>query len=656
MKTNLNLQDNLDQDQYSAVVSTEPRLLCMANAGSGKTRMLTFRAANFIANGVPEQNIMMLTFTKKAANEMRQRIAGLLETNYLKITAGTFHSVACRLIRQYAHYAGIDGQFAIFDTDVTKLWLQNALSNIQDENPEIKKLKDRPTAAFIQKEYSYCRNTGLNFNQYIQNVFTGEEVKAEICIDAVQRYETVKSTTPALDFDDLLLTFARMLQNPEFRALMNDRYRAVFVDEYQDINIIQHEIIKNLAGPNTWLTVVGDDAQCIYGFRGSNVDFIQNFKADFENAAVIYLPKNYRSSENIVRDAGRVLNESIYHAAEKKEMTAVRTDTCPDVKYLYTRDEDSQAEYITIQCICAKARMNWSDMAILVRTKADANRIEAELLKAGIPVSKECGIEFYKKEQINIVVRFLQFLHMPNDKAAFAKFAAKCPKIGQKTIDKLFDEIKAAGFDVTAAANIKAPGSNKNILFDAMLASMKTAQDILKSGHSEPKLLAEDFIDEFVKPYCKLKYGDVKEELQTRLLEVEQLVEQLEIYPTLDSFLENAILDMSQEDNSDNLDNPENKKKSDRVRIMTIHKSKGLEFKKVFLPSMSQGIVPSNKQEGIESEMQEELRVIYVAMTRAMNELDIIAIQHCIRVQNAPGVRAALRPSEFFDGMLFQKV
>lgn len=641
----LNLQANLDQDQLNAVISGEQRLLCLANAGSGKTRMLTFRAAAFIDAGTPENAVMMLTFTKKAANEMQERIAKLLGKTHITAMAGTFHSIACRIIRQYPEYSGIPGSFNIFDTDTTKLWLQNAITNILNENTNLKLLKDRPTAANIQKEYSFCRNTGGDFAEHMRNIYD-EDDKLNICLEAVNRYETIKRSTPAADFDDLLLIFAKMLRNPDFRQIMQNRFPAVFVDEYQDINVVQHEIIKNLVGPRSYLTAVGDNAQCIYGFRGSDIKFIETFCQDFENPCVLYLPKNYRSTPNIVNAAARTLNESIYHCGEEKIMIANRPNPGQTVNCVYLKDESKQAEYITNHCLAARANMNWSDMAILVRTKFDANLIEAVMLKAGIPVSKECGIEFYKKAQINIVVKYLQYLHVPNDKAAFAKFIGKCPKIGQKTIDKLFDAIANAGFDLNAAAKVKPPGNKQNALYDAILKSMSEAQAILKSGHSEPKLLAENFITDFIMPWCKLQYGESNEELCTRLLEVEELLDQLDIYPTLDSFLENALLDMTQEE----------KQSADRVRIMTIHKSKGLEFKKVFLPSMSQGLTPSNKQANDLKEMQEELRVVYVAMTRAMDELDIIAIEHCNRVQGGNEGPATLAPSEFFDNMTFRKV
>lgn len=649
MARNLNLRTELDAEQYAAVMSTKRRLLCLANAGSGKTRMLTFRAANFIANGFPEESVLMLTFTRKAAEEMRSRIAGLLGTERLRSTAGTFHGVACRMVRQYPEYAGLSGGFSVFDTDVTKLWLRQALDAIRDENPTVKKLKDRPTAAFIQKEYSFCRNTGADFKERIADVYDGDDIRADICMDAVSRYEAVKRATPALDFDDLLLKFAEMLDNPSFRELMHRRFPAVFVDEYQDINFVQHEIVRKLLGPNSYLTAVGDDAQCIYGFRGSRVDFVHGFEKEYQDACVLRLPRNYRSSEKIVDASAAVLNGSPYREGGAKEIIPVRTEPCPSVRYLYAGSEASQAAYIASDCLAAKSRMDWKDIAVLVRTKADAAQIEAALLKAGVPVSKECGIEFYKKEQIAMVVRYLQFLRTPGDKAAFAKFIGKCPKIGQKTIDALFDAISSAEFDMSAAKTVKAPGSKDNKLYATILDALDDACGILKSGHSEPKLLAESLIDGFVRPWCEMKYADSEEELTERLLEIEQLVEQLEIYPDLDSFLENAVLDAVPESDKANTG-------PGRVRIMTIHKAKGLEFKKVFLPGMSQGLVPSFKQTGILFEMQEELRVVYVAMTRAMDELDVIAIKRCARIQGPSGTPAELIPSEFFENMRFEPI
>lgn len=656
MSIDLNLTKNLDSDQLNAVLSDSRQLLVMANAGAGKTRMLTFRAANFIAqeSGFTQHNIMMLTFTKKAANEMHERIAKLLGDQNLKIMAGTFHSIASRLIRQYSNYAGIDGRFSIFDIDASKLWLRTAITAILEEHPDWKKLKNRPTAEFIQKEYSRARNTDLDYRTvFAENYDDPEDPRAEICIDAVSRYENAKRSVPALDFDDLLTTFEHMLRNIKFRQIVQQRFPAVFVDEYQDINVIQHRIIQHLTGENTYLTLVGDDAQCIYGFRGSNVKFIMEFTKNFPNGNVLFLPKNYRSSKQIVETAADTLNSSEYKQGNPKTMTAMRQDTCPEIKCVILQDERHQAVYIRDRCLEAKPRMKWADMAILVRTKTEANEIEKVLLKAGIPVSKECGIEFYDREQIKMVVKYLQFLHLPNDKSALMAFMHKCPHVGAKTVDKMFDALIASNHDLTAMSKIKPPGKEENIYFTAIMDAFKTAQDMMSTGCMEPKVLAEDFIENFLYPWCKkVRYtGDASEELPARLLEIEELIDQLAIYPDLDTFLDNALLDTSMDEQKDTQAAQDGK-----VRIMTIHKSKGLEFKKVFLPSMSQGLTPSMKQIGIISEMQEELRVVYVAMTRAMDELDIMAIKQSTRLRYQMDAPAILEPSEFFKNLDFEEI
>ena len=663
----LKLEQNLDQDQLNAVLSTEKRLLVMANAGSGKTRMLTFRAANFIASsqasgGFTQYNIMMLTFTKKAANEMRERIGKILGDENLKITAGTFHGIACRMIRQYATYAMLPERFSIFDTDDSKLWLRTAISDILNENPDWKKIKDRPTAEFIQKEYSRCRNTRDDFEKVVTENYDGpDDPRTKICLEAIQRYENTKRGVPALDFDDLLTTFNQMLSNPAFREIMHARFPAVFVDEYQDINIIQHEIIAKLTGPNSYLTAVGDDAQCIYGFRGSNVKFIKQFTRNFPDGRVLYLPKNYRSTANIVNTAAAVLNDSIYLDGDEKVMTSVRNDPSPEVTCLSLYNETQQADYIRDSCRNAKRQgMRWGDMAVLVRTKNDANKIEAALLKAGIPVSKECGTEFYDREQIKMVVKFLQVLYTPNNKAALAALIAKCPHVGQKTIDKMFDALVQSGYKFSAMKAISPPGKNVNQLYQGIVEAFETAEDLMSTGCKEPKVLAEDLIEKFVIPWCKhFKYiGDRQEEQAARLIEVDQLVESLSVYPDLESFIDNVTLDTSMDEKPNE---PVDEAKAERlkdgkVRIMTIHKSKGLEFRKVFLPNMSQGLTPSAKQMGIVEEMQEELHVVYVAMTRAMDELDILSVRRHSRMKGPFGEPVNLEPSEFFDNLEFAVV
>ena len=649
MTPDLNLQKSLDADQLAAVLSGSKRLLCMANAGSGKTRMLTYRAANFIANGTRPENILMLTFTKKAANEMRTRIDGLLRGTNTGLTAGTFHGIACMCVREYPYAAKIPQPFSIFDSDDTLKHFRNALKAALEDDPGLKTRVDPfPTAKDVMSWYSYARNTGQDFREYLSrshgNLYQDErDALVDLCGYAVRYYENVKRSTPALDFDDMLVRFAEMLEDPRFLAMMHDRFHALFVDEYQDINILQHRIVTRLAHPNGYLTAVGDDAQCIYGFRGSEVDFIRNFRNDFENPEIAFMAKNYRSAAPIVNFAARVLNDNIGQDLEPKIMLPVRAEPAPDPKCLLFRNEYDQARYIARECAAAKSRMGWSDMAVLVRANQDAAVIERALLKARIPVSVESGIGFYQRRQVRLAVKFLQFLRVPSDETAFSAVMESCPGIGAKTSARLFAAFRDAGYKPDALGSAKLPPKHAAGLARTALDRMAESLGLLDSGITEPRQLASGFILDFLHPYCELAYGDDKKQLGKRLEELESLVEQLDGYDSLNAFLEDANLSSEPVPSGTG---------RDEVLITTIHRSKGLEFRKVFLPNMTDGIIPCSRQFNKPKELEEEARVLYVAMTRAMDELDVLATMTCRRFTENGGPRR-LYPSRFLDGMDF---
>lgn len=643
----LELRRNLDHEQYAAVMSPAERLLCLANAGSGKTRVLTTRAANFIHEGFPPESILMLTFMKKAANEMRGRIGQLLDMPVNMMMAGTFHGVACRLIRENPYYSKLPEKFTIFDTDDGLMIANTALKDIVDHDNALKLMSDKPRAKDILRLYSWSRNTGCSFHAALQDAYNLEqnpagEAGVHLALDVIERYERFKQSTPGLDFDDMLLKFLDMLDNPDFLSYMRNRFAAVFVDEYQDINLIQHDIITKLAGPGNYLTAVGDDAQCIYGFRGSMVDYIRDFPCEFPGGETVHIPSNYRSSGEIVDAALNVLNGSGYHDGEPKSMKSAKGPNGIPVQATLYYDELDQASAIAAKCKSAGKRMLWSDMAILVRSNADAALIEKALLKARVPVSMECGTAFYQKQQIRIAIRFLKFLYLPADKTALAGFLDTCPGVGATTRDKLFETLMGKNYDLDAFVALKARGKKPNELLDGLRTAVLDAGALLRDGRDAPGQLAEPLLRLYLRPWCEAQYGD---QAKYRLAELDTFQEQLDIYEHLEDFLDDASLSTGEAVDDGN----------GRVRVLTIHRAKGLEFKKVLLPSMSDGLCPCPKQFGCDEELAEELRVLYVAMTRAMEELDIMAVRHSRRCTDENGKPREMTPSRFLKDIRFTR-
>lgn len=643
----LNLKQALDAEQYTAVMSPAKRLLVLANAGSGKTRVLTYRAANFIREGFPERTILMLTFTKKAANEMKERISKLIGNPRPSLTAGTFHGVACRLIRRFPEYANLPSTFTILDTDDGAMIAGTVLKNLIEQDETLKKTSGLPAAKHILNNYSLARNLGMPYKQLFKGIYDPDDTdKGRTCLSValsvIRGYEQFKQDTPALDFDDLLLRFSAMLDNPQFKAMMHILYPALFVDEYQDINPVQHNIICKLAGDDTYLTAVGDDAQCIYGFRGSEVGYITRFSDEFGNCPIIRIPSNYRSSGEIVDTALQVLNRSGYWNGMPKNMLSARGKSGTPVNTFRFRNEYAQADYIALECKKASRRMAWSDIAILVRGRRDGISIEKALLKARIPVSMECGIAFYAKQQIRIAIRFLKFLYMPGDKTALAGFLDTCPGVGAKTRDSLFEKLSENQFNLSVFQELKTRGKDTTLL-DGLKSAVQSAWIMKQDGCTQPDMLAMPFIIRYLRPWCGAKYT---EGLTSRLSELDTFLEQLAEYETLEEFLDDAALNTGETVDDDN----------GRVRIMTIHRAKGLEFKKVFLASISDGIMPCPKQENNPEELEEELRVLYVAITRAMSELDILSVKKSSRVTDTDGQPRTLPPSRFLSHIKFREI
>lgn len=643
----LDLRQNLDHEQYEAVMSPAERLLCLANAGSGKTRVLTTRAANFIHEGFPPESILMLTFMKKAANEMRGRIGRLLDMPVNTLMAGTFHGVACRLIRENPYYSRLPEKFTIFDTDDGLMIANTALKDIVDHDNTLRLLDGRPRAKDILRLYSWSRNTGGDFHTALEDAYDPEqdsagEARVHLALDVVERYEQFKQSTPGLDFDDMLLKFLDMLDNPYFLSYMRNRFAAVFVDEYQDINLIQHDIIRKLAGPRNYLTAVGDDAQCIYGFRGSMVSYIRDFPDEFPGCGIIHIPSNYRSSKEIVETSLKVLNGSGYHDGEPKSMTSAKGPNGVPVRATLYYNEQDQAAAVAARCKSAGKRMLWSDIAVLVRSNADAAMIEKALLKARVPVSMECGTAFYQKQQIRIAIRFLRFLYLPADKTALAGFLDTCPGVGATTRDRLFEALMNGNYDLDVFGTLKARGKRPNELLDGLRGAVLDADALLKNGKDTPGQLAEPFLRLYLRPWCEAQYGN---QARHRLAELDTFQEQLDIYEHLEDFLDDASLNTGEAMDDGN----------GRVRVLTIHRAKGLEFRKVILPSMSDGLCPCPKQFGCDEELAEELRVLYVAMTRAMEELDIMAVRRSRRHTDENGKPREMSPSRFLKAIRFTK-
>lgn len=627
MLDNEKLKAELDEDQYAAVTAPLGNMLCIANAGSGKTRVLTYRIAHLIAEGEPEDSFLMLTFTVKAANEMMDRIKKLLGKNYIRIVGGTFHSVAYKFIKRYRRDLGYPKKVTILDETDTKdlLGLAREYYCAFHDIP----VKGFPTASDIGKKYSLCRNTGRDFEAYVrQNPLSGKgesgvTATTDQIMGIIAEYEKRKRDLSKMDYDDLLLNFDRLLDIPEAREYVRETFPNVFVDEFQDINVVQASIIQKLTRDTNRLTAVGDDAQCIYGFRGSDVRFIRSFETMFPNAKTYPIRSNYRSSDKIVDLALSVINENT--EGSYKVMTPTKVSSVvPTYKFFIT--EKQQADYIVSEVRKAhRAGIPYEEMAVLVRMNRLPKPIELALTNAKIPVSMDCGVPFFTRVHIRAIVNFIKVLDNPQDELAFWSLAGTTDGIGPKTAQKIFLQFEKKEFDLSSLSTVSVP-KKASASFITLSSALLSARAFLdkevpeeEGGDSQMQKLLDIIVSQWAEAWMKKEFDDGS--LKSRREDVHTLREALRDFASVDDFLENVSL----------AGNDAGKGPDGKVHITTIHRAKGLEWDVVFLPYFSDDILPLSQ---IPEDIEEERRLCYVALTRGKKRVimsyvrDIPSMQH----------------------------
>lgn len=634
------LKQELDGDQFAAVTAPLGNMLCVANAGSGKTRVLTYRIAHLIAEGEPEDSFLMLTFTVKAAREMMDRIKGLLGKNNISITGGTFHSIANTFIKKFYKELGYDKKTSILDATDSK----DLMGLAREHYCAFANIPTRgfPTATEINSAYSLCRNTGLDFTAYMNGKEESNRRKSlaenltDIQIDAVlgivKEYEQRKRDLDKVDFDDLLLGFDKLLDAPRVQKYVRDHYPNVFVDEYQDINVVQDSIIRKLTKETQRLTAVGDDAQCIYGFRGSEVPFIRSFVNSFPGAAIYPIRNNYRSSDKIVDLALAVINES--KESSQKEMIATKSSNVVPT-YRKFQSEKEQADYIV-----SKVREEhekgapYDEMAVLVRMNRLPRPIEVALTNARIPVSMDCGVPFYSRTHIRTVVNFMKVLENPKDELAFWNLVGTTDGVGPKTAQKLFNQFEKKDFDLAMLSSLSVPKKSSPsfiTLSNALLSARKFLDQSSASGEAGGSSQMQKLLDHIMKEWCKdwMRKEYKTDNLKGRKGDISTLREALADYDSMDDFLDNIALAGNEAEKG-----PEGK-----VRITTIHRAKGLEWDVVFLPYLADDILPYSFQQDA---LEEERRLCYVAITRGRKQVYMSYPQFIPSIRNFSGYPSTL--------------
>lgn len=596
----------LNPAQKEAVETLEGPLLILAGAGSGKTKTLTHRIANLIAHGVMPSNILAVTFTNKAANEMRVRLWGILEPDAdgeidpprsFMPYMGTFHGIAVRILRIEADAAGLDRNFVIYDADDQVSLIKRILKDLK--LTDNKNLKPKSIQAIISSE----KNQGNGPDEYAAGaLYSNQHNIAKV----FRRYEEEKTKAGALDFDDLLLRELELLQkNPSVRKKWQEKFKHILIDEYQDTNVVQYNIVKLLVNEQKNICVVGDDWQSIYSWRGADFTNILNFERDYPGAKVIKLEQNYRSTGCILAASQKIINKNKTRT-DKTLFTEIGNGEPVEIESL--RDEAEEANYVALKIMNMQRQYpDYSDFAVLYRTNAQSYTFEKAFINMHIPYKIVGGVRFYDRKEVKDVLAILKLLISGRDKVSLERVVKNVISgVGEVSLGKILMAIDALPDDE--------PLKNPDIL--EVLSAAKAKNGFGKLVNFVKKISLGDNPGEIVKKV--IEYFDFKTLTddgtpsgEERMANLEVLVSNAAAYDKLEDFLADASL-MSSADES---------VVKNSVTLMTLHAAKGLEFPVVFMVGMEEGLFPSGRASEDEAGLEEERRLAYVGMTRAMRKL-----------------------------------
>ena len=577
----------LNDAQKDAVNTLSGPVLILAGAGSGKTKTLTHRIANLIKNGVAPYEILALTFTNKAAKEMRERLAGLLDANNsfsFMPWMGTFHAICVKILRIEAAEVGLSTKFVIYDTDDRLSLIKRAMKKLKIND---KNLKPRAVESAITK----AKNEGKDPEDLVADAYYPQQKQiAEVYAE----YEKERQKADAVDFDDLLLYVAKLLrQRKDVRLKWREKFKHILIDEYQDTNHIQYEIVKLLVNDERNICAVGDDWQSIYSWRGADFTNILNFEHDFPGAKVIKLEKNYRSTQNILDAAQKIITKNLQRS-DKVLYTDAGKGAPITIQGL--RDEQEEAQWVGRQIL--KSGRSLSDFAILYRTNAQSQAFERAFVTLRIPYKLVGGVRFYDRKEVKDIIAYLHLIVNPNDVVALSRVINVPTRgIGEVSLQRILN----GDLSHLTPKTMKVFESFNKVLNDLRqkYAVEASPADIIE------ELLQKIAYRDYINDGDKLKAEEKNENLTV-------LIGEAGAYSTLDEFLADAAL-MSSTDESVG---------ENAVTLMTLHAAKGLEFPVVFLVGMEEGLLPHvRSMDESADDIEEERRLTYVGMTRAMQEL-----------------------------------
>jgi DNA helicase-2/ATP-dependent DNA helicase PcrA len=628
------LLSKLNPAQRDAVTTTEGPLLVLAGAGSGKTRVITTRIAHLLRRNVAPTSILAVTFTNKAAGEMRERVRALAGERGKAITAGTFHAFCVQMLRQHGRALGLPPRFTICDS-------ADQVSAVKAAMRELRVHETAMQPSALLARLSLAKNRMETPESFLAKGTTGKD---QLVGSVWQRYQEFLGRTRSLDFDDLLLEAVRLLrEHQDVRRHYQERYRYVMVDEYQDTNHPQYEIVRLIGGEHGNVCVVGDDDQSIYGWRGADIQKILGFPRDFPGATIVRLQTNYRSTQEVLDAANAVIQRNA--SRHEKRLESAKGPGEP-VRYVRVKDEEGEAWFVVSEIDkLLKAGAVPADCAILCRTAVQFRAFEGELRHHGLPYSVVGGMSFFDRKEVRDVVAYLKLVVNPQDETSLLRIInVPARGVGKTSLDKVVAFATEHG--ISASEAFERSGEIAGLPAASVEGYRKLRQAIDGSGLLEAGrrlvsrldafLQAIAYRDEVTRAYPDPMTRDARWAGVMEILNFAENYVRREPDPSLQGFLEELALTSG--------DGPEEKPetRSDAITLMSLHAAKGLEFPHVFLAGMEEGILPHARAVA-EGGVEEERRLAYVGITRAMTTLSLSWAAERARY----GRRARSIPSRF---------
>ena len=641
----IDYQNELNASQYEVVTTADGPCLVLAGAGSGKTRTLIYRVAYLLEKEVRSEEILLVTFTNKAANEMKTRVEGLLQGKAKNLWCGTFHHIGNRLLRAYGNLIGLAPDFGILDDEDSRDLVKACIKPFEPNGRDMK----FPKPGVVQSVLSFSVNAKRpvrdvvlqNYPHLISFIPEFEKIKIQ--------YDEKKKKSNNLDYDDLLLKWVELLKKSDVaREKLTRQFRYCLVDEYQDTNRIQHEIIQILSSHHKNVLVVGDDAQSIYSFRAADIKNILAFPEYHENAKIFKLETNYRSTKPILELANKSISHNV-HQFPKTLKSLQKEGSLPQL--VKVRDARQQAAFIGQRIIeLGETGAELSEIAVLFRAHYQAAELELELTKRGIPYLVRGGIRFFEQAHIKDVLAYLKIISNPADELAWSRALTQQPGIGAGFAEKIFKAVENEKGDLVKVSSVEFGQNMPPRVRDGLNGFKKILKSLVREGiQDHPDMLIEEVLDKGYNKHVLMNF----ENAQERLEDLRELVNFAHTYKSLKDFLADATLREGFRGESFAKDGEQGELFQQLV-LSTIHQAKGLEWKAVFVISLSEGLFPHAKSMASEENLEEERRLFYVAVTRAKEELVLIHPMTRFDYQagtiiNRPSVFIAELPASVYD-------